>query len=60
MQMTLLAESLSEQTAARIVGMATLAALLGRMGPVIIGRRIRAARVGIIYLLIQATALLLL
>ena len=59
-QMTLLAESLSEQTAARIVGMATLAALLGRMGPIIIGRRIRAARVGIIYLLIQATALLLL
>lgn len=59
-QMTLLAESLSEPTAARIVGVATLAALLGRMGPVIIGPRIRPARVGIFYLLIQATALLLL
>lgn len=56
-QLSILSETTSAARAAQVVGVTTLAALVGRFGPIVVGTRIAPAVVGAGYLLVQAVAL---
>lgn len=59
-QLSILGTVVSDAKAAQIVGLATAAALAGRLGPIVVGDRVPPAVVGSCYLAVQALALFVL
>ena len=57
-QLSILGTTVSAERAAQVVGVATFAALVGRLGPIVIGDRVAPALVGASYLAIQALAMI--
>jgi hypothetical protein len=56
-QLSLLSVTLTDVRAAQVVGVAVFAALIGRLGPIVIGDRVAPALVGATYLLVQTLAM---